>query len=241
MPVSSNSLFHFTDSADNLFNILQNDFVPRYSLESFASEEGTIKTGFPMVCFCDIPLSQIKNHLDIYGNYGIGLSKEWAKKNKLNPILYLQFHSKLDQYLFESMMILSVLEKNVNPKEKSPIKFLLRHIKSYEGEFKKHNKTFSNYRFYDEREWRYSPEVGELLDEEKLLNPVTLNRYNLEIKDNVLKFTPDDINYIILNNDGEIKDMIIALRRIKSPKYDNETIDKLISRILTAEQIKSDF
>lgn len=60
MPVSSNTLFHFTNSIDNIENILINDFVPHYSLEKIMVGRIIFEFAFPMVCFCDIPLSQIK-------------------------------------------------------------------------------------------------------------------------------------------------------------------------------------
>ena len=64
MPISSNSLFHFTDTVENLFNILINDFIPHYSLEKIKVGNMMFEFAFPMVCFCDIPLSQIKNHIE---------------------------------------------------------------------------------------------------------------------------------------------------------------------------------
>lgn len=91
---SSSSLFHFTDTAEKLFSILRYEFKPTYCLERIVFSEDIVEeVAFPMVCFCDIPLSQVKNHIETYGYYGIGMSKEWAERNKLNPILYLKQNS----------------------------------------------------------------------------------------------------------------------------------------------------
>ena len=42
-----------------------------------------------MVCFCDIPLGQIDQHVKTYGKYGLGMSKEWAMKNGITPVRYI--------------------------------------------------------------------------------------------------------------------------------------------------------
>src|SRR4030042_2244627 len=97
--ISSDTLFHFT-SKDNLLGILENEFYPRISLEHYQVNETTsFKIGIPMVCFCDIPLSMTYSHMTDYGKYGIGMSKEWAKRNKLNPVLYLHKGSQATQLI----------------------------------------------------------------------------------------------------------------------------------------------
>lgn len=70
--LSANTLFHFTRTRETLINILKTRFYPRLSLEEnfFFSKMGD-KIAYPMVCFCDIPLSQIKNHTNSYGKYAI--------------------------------------------------------------------------------------------------------------------------------------------------------------------------
>ena len=66
--LSPDSLFHFTPSLDNLLGILDKTFYPRYCYEKFElSRHMThsiewikkIDAALPMVCFCDIPLSQL--------------------------------------------------------------------------------------------------------------------------------------------------------------------------------------
>ena len=82
MQPRSDTLFHFTKNINTLKNILQNGFWPRYCLEDFNwynAELGYI--AYPMVCFCDIPLSRINEHVKFYGDYGIGLTKNWGLTN----------------------------------------------------------------------------------------------------------------------------------------------------------------
>jgi hypothetical protein len=86
--LSANSLFHFTNSFDNLLSILKEEFRPRFCLEDFSlmfvgmSTDPKQEWGVPMVCFCDLPLSQTSFHLSVYGDYGIGLTKDWGKEKR---------------------------------------------------------------------------------------------------------------------------------------------------------------
>ena len=56
----------------------------------------------------------------------------------------------------------------------------------------------------------------------------------------VLKFSPTDISYIILNDESEISDFIVFLRNVykRSPLED---VDTVITRIITVGQIHNDF
>lgn len=106
MAVSANTLFHFTEK-DRLKNILLNGFLPSYSLEdlSNATPEGSPYSAAhtPMVCFCDLVFSQIKKHIDFYGNYGIGLRKDsWGqkKRNMSDCICSCQFNICLSNTIY---------------------------------------------------------------------------------------------------------------------------------------------
>lgn len=94
MAISSNALFHFVNKQEYLEKILSGVFAPRYCLEHFDFKLLLFKdVHILMKCFCDIPLSQITNHTKIYGNYGIGFTKEWGKKNGISPIIYVYKNS----------------------------------------------------------------------------------------------------------------------------------------------------
>ncbi len=75
MALSSNSLIHLTQKKEALIGILENNFKIKYCYEIINTSSGKINAAFPMVSFCDIPLSQIKEHINKYGSYGIGLKK----------------------------------------------------------------------------------------------------------------------------------------------------------------------
>jgi len=79
--LSSASLFHFTRNLQSLRGILAEGFKVNPSFErmdilsrAFGGPPDGDETGIPMVCFCDIPLSQTTEHMDRYGKYAIGLS-----------------------------------------------------------------------------------------------------------------------------------------------------------------------
>ena len=83
MALSSDTLIHFTNSKEALKGILADNFKIKYCQETIKLHGVEEVLHIPMVSFCDIPLSQIKNHISSYGNYGIGLSKKWALKKRL--------------------------------------------------------------------------------------------------------------------------------------------------------------
>lgn len=121
MPLSSDSLFHYTyGGMPILTKILSEGFKVSYSFEypltyysnrgpsnslcvikpSYFNNDGNAGLNYlyiPMVSFCDIPISNIKAHLDNYGYkdgsivraYAIGLTKSWGLKFDLNQVLYV--------------------------------------------------------------------------------------------------------------------------------------------------------
>lgn len=253
MNISANSLFHFTPKADFLINILKNNFIPKYSLETtiLDLEENNVQGAFPMVCFCDISLGQISNHISTYGEYGIGMSKEWAIKKQLNPIIYLKENSHL------AISYSSILKDLINfPKNCETDKFtdniineymnILKFLKPYEGSFKRNDKNINSVRFYNEREWRYIPTLPDneefyiYLKKEQFNDAVMLAQANSKMEEFALTFEPKDIKYLFVKDETEIHSMIQALRQIKQ-KFSDKEIDILASKILTTDQLKEDF
>ena len=79
-------LFHFT-TKESLYEILNSTFKVSYAREKIIGPKLKREFGVPMVSFCDLRLSELKAHINKYGNYGIGLTKEWANRNGLNPVM----------------------------------------------------------------------------------------------------------------------------------------------------------
>lgn len=250
--ISSESLFHFTRTFENLKGILKKEFHPRYSFELLEFEgKNNVESAYPMVCFCDIPLSQVKEHLKTYGNYGIGMSREWVYLKGLNPVLYLKKGSILSDWLriiLESTQPLNAAEDPLARGIKGGLLNVLRYTKPFEGQS---SRTGEFVKFYNEREWRYVPFLYEDQNgKQNFINQLLKKDRNdedlLKLDDFILeqvklKFDPKDIKYIIVENEHQILEMVDYLHQVKSPKYDDDSIKILTSRIITSEQIKKDF
>lgn len=233
--LSPNTLFHFTKSLDDLIGILTNGFYPRYHLEeTFA---------FPMVCFCDIPLSQIEKHIETYGGYGIGMSKQWGVKNKLNPVLYSIQGSILNHNIHEIMLYVFSNQIFTNPRENevtSATKAAMligAYSKPYEG-----IQDGKKVRFYDEREWRYIP-VPDFLVKNEFEDDKNKAIENKKLESKGLHFVPDDIKYIIVKEENEILEMAREIKEIKRDiyNYKEDEVTILTTKIITSKQIEEDF
>lgn len=250
--LSSNTLFHFTGSIENLYSILMNDFYPRYSLEFYSLFfSKTRERAIPMVSFCDIPLSQVINHSKIYGSYALGLSKKWGLKKEISPVIYVYKNSRIslayekieDAILFDD-------KTEINLEGRIAVYEIYRFLKPYEGRLWRHGKLHRNkVRFYDEREWRYVPsykalgkhKVSGVLSKEKYSNDDIRTESNNKLEQFKLTFQPKDIKYIIVKNENEILEMLDKVINIKRGRFTYRDVQLLTTRILTMEQILDDF
>ncbi len=213
MALSTNSVFHFTSSLDNLKGILLEKFKIKYCLEKVESRKhGNINFGVPMVSFCDIPLSQVSGHIDKYGGYGIGLKKSWAKRKGLNPVLYLEK---------DSPITIDILNVKLAKPRNLIVEEFLKYSKNYEGELKRGEEIINKiYRFYDEREWRYCPEKKDLNSDDSglILNTEDYQNQkanlNLQVSSLRLNFTFKDISYIFVNDESEIIEIVNYIRSL---------------------------
>jgi hypothetical protein len=202
-----------------LFEILKDmKMVPRYVLEDYPTfgEKHLIL----MKCFCDIPLSNINNHTNTYGKYGIGLSKEFAFRNFISPVQYFHRHS-------DPVLTLMSLDFKNN----YDFDILIPYLKYM---YSNDNKTY----YYEEREWRYisGRPVNVTSKFETEINQIREN-LNKDIQAE-LKIEFTDIEYIFLANQD---DVLILLNEIEKMSFSRLEKNILISKIVTITQIENDF
>lgn len=243
MPLSSNTLIHLTREKDSLRGILEDNFRIHYCRETVALNSEVYEMRIPMVSFCDIPLSEIKNHIEKYGCYGIGLSKAWAVRNGLNPVLYVEPKSLLAksyQRAFSDFVV--DVDGDAFTDAQRCFTDVLRYVKNYQGSLARKGTLVHEYRFSDEREWRYVPpatEACEMLMSEAGYeqNPTAVQATLEPLR---LHFEPNDIKYIIIQTDAEISEFVHMLRHANGKTYAYNDVERLMTRILTTEQIKGD-
>jgi hypothetical protein len=257
MQVSSETLFHFTNSLTNIENILTKKFHPAYCNEKFTFAESNFDEYFPMVSFCDLPLGLIKSHIEKYGCYAIGMTKKWGIKNQLNPVLYLEKNSIITKSLDLALDNINALFDVVNGVGKSKEAIndglgrnlenyvnILRYVKNYSGDLTRGTKTFPDYKFYDEREWRFVPSF--LLDNDEYMNRESYLEYRGKSKSKPLidtiklDFSSSDIKYLIVKSESDIPKLIRAIKSIDNLCKNSNEADILTSKILTVDQIKLD-
>lgn len=245
---SANALFRFTTKLEYIKSILENKaFMPRYNEESieYLKLNQLEKIAFPMVCFCDISISKIRNHCEDYGKYGIGMSKKWGINKNIQPIHYINENSELIKdfsYLFNK------LKEDENSDFDEYRNYLLSYlffIKPLQGEMRKLG-GYTKKNFHDENEWRYVPkmentELPAALIQKSYLNDKSYKSYSLGIeKSNQLwlEFEYEDIKYIFVESEFDKQELMkfidISLEIEKYDKYN------LVSKIEVIKLMEED-
>lgn len=245
MAISTNSIIHYTDSLETLKLILKEGFKIKYCSESLKLESSGSDAAHPMISFCDIPLSDSMQHFDAYGKYGIGLSKDWAIKNGVNPVLYIDKNSLFAQSLHELIKQRRKNNTNLTEEQQSLILRIKAYAKNYSGTLKRKSVDNPNYRFYDEREWRLIPKAEDINNASFSIALDSYNsdkdKYNSEIANCRITFDSKDISYIIVDHTKEIPKIINFLRNEYADRCTAAQLDILFSKICSTEQIKADY
>lgn len=233
--LSSDSLFHFIKRREWLLEILINkQFQARYVYENIS--EIDLKIGIPMKCFCDIPLGVIKKHINNYGKYGIGISKEFAKRKTFSPVIY--FHNNSDTLI---RYLRSIKYDGIVPNDS-----LLPYFKIDERRTSLKGGKVKIERFYDEREWRFIPiepffiDLSDYDEEGKWKMRLDSENHNLinTPERYSLPFEYKDIKYIFVQEEDDIDKVIEQIKKIGIESIEQ---DRLIAKIITSNQIEKDF
>jgi hypothetical protein len=233
MAISTKTVFHFS-SLENILSILKSkSFRICYSKESFHFRPELSTFYFPMVCFCDIPLTMTKDHIQDYDGFAIGLKKDWAIAHGLNPVFY-----------FSEMGLTVTLEKlsygaNRDINGKTGFEHIFCFLKPIKGiDHKRQNMKY----FYNEREWRYVPMLS-LYDDayNQYYNekdyPAGLNEKIIGHRLYNLPFRVSDVEYLIVKSTDRKKDLVDFLRE---SDYSEAIIQNDI-RIFSMEEVFENF
>lgn len=166
----------------------------------------------PMISFTDMSLSSMLDGESTYGDCAIGMNIEWAKNNGLNPVLYIEKDSRISRSIWK---LLNSLQGNMTSNKLDlAATSLMQSIKNYEGKLNNRSKIY-----YDEREWRYIPE----LDESTFPSFIDMGNFDKlvsfgqkpHITDNayLLRFNEKDIDYIIVDNRHQKKELCKIFRQ----------------------------
>lgn len=229
MGLSSNVLWHQTRK-EAFFEILKSKKL----CVSYSQEEvmPRLRVAFPMVCLCDLPLSEFASNNWTYGEYAIGFKRDWAIRNGFNPVCYYHHQSNLMQQMYKLVSnakdIEGLLAMAIN---------LLSYYKPIEGQLITSKREYKNYRFYDEREYRMVPYFTQLGGNQHMLSMVEYVSYKEAhngkslIDDVCIDFDYSDINYIVVRSDSNV----VQTKRILGDHLQKSNII-----ILTKPQVEYD-
>lgn len=262
-----NHIFHYTQNPEALINILTNGFAPSYCEEKITDLTYLI----PMVSFCNISIRDVDLYMR-YGYYGIGLTIDWALRNRISPVIYIHenspfnnLHRQINEILLwdlGSRQMADAVKQfeeanakgepyNYQSDEKhtkllSDINKLtvpaLQFFKNWKAEYRG-NEIIT----YQEREWRYIPELG---DGKKIIlsSEAEFASYDKEVRpkphlpEHALQVSSiTDLRYIIISHEEERSTIIKCLNE----KFSNQKVLEALFNgtliILTDQQVKNDF
>lgn len=226
--------------------------LPRYYEESveYLEINGLDKIAFPMICFCDINLSKLEEHVYYYGKFGIGLSKEWGIKNGVQPIHYINKNSYIQKdisYLFSKSLNNEFESLNGTEEYKNYMFGHLLLMKPILGQMRREGK-YDKRNFTDEKEWRYIPRIKEehgielLIPVSYIENEDAYNAYSdgiTQLEDLWLFFNIGDVEYLMVENEEYRVELIEFILN----KSNIEPLDRyiLISKIIVYDIMNKDW
>lgn len=228
-PLSSNALFHVMSKYEYLETKLkQKKFVARYVKENYLFLSAPFSNYYwiPMICFTDLPLTKQIKHLNWYGDktgqaYCIGMKKAWIENQKISPVFYLVKGSSTHKII-----------------QNQTLTKMHCYVKEFEGNQTHPNLGDKELKFYDEREWRFIPDI-ELAQLFTTKNPMDDKNFVVNSAFD-LPFEYDDIAYIIIPNEHS-KTNLFNVINIDLNELEEHEKYELIRKIILVDEIYTDF
>jgi len=257
MGISTKGVFHYTKSLDNIIKILTDEFFPSYCKENMIYGVKKYSYAIPMISFCDIPLTDIQYHTDKYGSFAIGFTREWTVKNRLNPVVYIDKNSRLASGLEETLNFIFLdwhewledddFDNFYNKAYKGAIN-VIHSSKNFEGRLTRDG-IENDYNFYEEREWRYIPQINDshvteypdIIWEDDFDDLGKRFPSKPHFKHYGIKIKAKDIKYLIIPDKKYLSELLIKLKNIKGLCDNDDDYNYLITNIMTLDKIKEDF
>ena len=240
---SADTLFHFIEKIEYLLPILERDaLIPRYCVETIEYLKIPYKNiAYPMLCFCDINLHKIHEHVEFYGGYGIAFSKQWGITKGIQPVQYLNEHSPLCKDFSEAFKMAK--ESSYTDEAQNYLLSQMYFLKPIVGDMQRNGKGVHK-NFTDECEWRFIPKVSseefpEVLLDNEIIRKDIFNSALAHADNTWLKFSVDDIKYLIVRNRADFQEVIKTI--LEKNGIENGTQHNLISKILVWDEVRGDF
>jgi hypothetical protein len=245
MAPRSSTLFHFTKSVDVVCSILKNGFWPRYCLEDvqWQGYPGFDFVAFPMVCFCDIPIGRIAEHVAFYGSYGVGLTKDWAVRNGMNPAIYFAANKQLHA-AFQGLANAIDHAKDQTLKDAAwdDVRYLLAHSKPTSGRMIVAGQPLAK-EFYQESEWRHVPRgngIKSFIKYDDFQKTGELTQANEDLQQKfAVSFLPGDVKYLFVKDDSDIP-VLMNFIQTQMDNLPNADLKILMSRVTSLESLSKD-
>ncbi|NSB15955.1 abortive infection system antitoxin AbiGi family protein [Clostridium beijerinckii] len=251
---SANVLFKFMKELRFLKEILENKaIIPRYYEESieYLKISELEKIVFPMVCFCDINVSRLKEHVQYYGKFGIGLNKKWGINKGIQCINYINPESEIRKdftYLFTKAFN-QIDEDDSLVEYNSYLLNNLLFMKPLAGRMLRNNK-YDKKNFTDEREWRYVPKIEDNDKIQLIIPPIFVGQlavYNTysdalkKLKNLWLTFKYEDIEYLMVASKMDRKRLVDFIIENNNVCCSDAQKYELISKIMVYNVISKDW
>lgn len=227
---SAQSLFHCVSKLEYLLKLIEKSSISaRYCREDI--EYLSIdydKIAYPMICFCDIPLHKLHQHIRWYGKYAIAFSKEWGLKKGLQPVTYINEGAEILKYFRGAFKKAQTedLEHFDSEGYQNARDFLFSSMSYYKPMWGKTKDIYGEEKerwLTDDCEWRYigtfqKAEAPNAIIEPELLTDIAIKKVNSALE-NVrntaqLSFNYEDIQYIIVSTQADFNELISLVEKL---------------------------